>query len=218
MKYLQHSNDHDFFTDDHIKNFLRHHKTGADNFGRHKLGQIIRDAGYKEILDAPAGSAVNFEVFKNQGLHLNKYIAFDLTQKLLDEAKRRYGNEIMVCKGYVQEIDKVFADNSIECIICRHVFEHLPPGDMETVVQKMFNVAQRELILVFFLDLTNNADHIYEERSSNIEGHPEITHFWNQFSNAKLMSFLSGLGAKIEKHYIKTPGAAASDTIIRLIK
>jgi ubiquinone/menaquinone biosynthesis C-methylase UbiE len=216
--YLEHKNDHDYFSEDHIRNFLRNHRTGTDNLGRQKLGQIIKDAGYQCIIDAPSGSAVNFEVFKNMGVPIKEYVAFDLTTKLLEEAKRRYGKSIFTCQGYVQEIDKYFAADAMDVAICRHVFEHLPPGDMEVVIEKMLRIVKKEVILVFFNDFNMGPDHIFEERSSNIEGHPEVTHYWNTFSLPKFLKFITSFGYKIERHHVATPMAAHADNIFRIIK
>lgn len=215
--YKNHSNDHDFFQEDHISRFLRQHKTGTDNNGRIRLGELIHENKYSTILDVASGSCVNYETWKGMNCKI-KYTGFDLTQNLLNEARRRYGSEIELKHGYAQELLENFQPKSFDFVVIRHYLEHAFAGQYETIIKQALEIADKELVIVFFLDLIDGPDDIIEERSSNIEGKPEITHFWSCFSKDKLFNFLSTLGCQIKIEYVVTQGAAANDTIIRLIK
>lgn len=217
MNYRNNTNDHDFFTDEHIRNFLRNHNTGINNRGRQALGHIIQQYENPSVLDVACGSCVNYEVWRLMGIK-HEYIGFDLTQKLLDEAKRRYGDSIKLIQGFAQELSGHFQTDTIDVIIIRHFLEHVHNGDYQPIIKQAFDIATKELDIVFFLEPHGGPNDIIERRSSNIEGHPEVVHYWNIYSLSKFLQFITTLGCKIEKHYIITPGAAAADTIFRLIK
>lgn len=216
MNWQDQPNDHDFFDDDHIKRFLRQHKTGEDNFGRQFLTYIVGNYHNPKILDAAGGSAVNYPVFRSTGFPFEYYL-LDRTQKLIDYAKELYGNEIHTVHGYVQEIP--FEDNFFDITILRHIGEHLSPDDFHLAIEEAIRVSSKEVVIVFFLEPHDGPEDVLETRSSNIEGHPEITHKWNQYSRSKFISFLRQVApnAKIKSGEIMTPGAAAVDYIYRVI-
>lgn len=63
-------NDHDLLTDEQAKNFLRQHRTGIDNLGRIRLAQILSHMPTgTTVLDAACGSAVNYDVLKQNRIH-----------------------------------------------------------------------------------------------------------------------------------------------------
>jgi ubiquinone/menaquinone biosynthesis C-methylase UbiE len=217
MNYKTHSNDHDFFSEETVKNFLRNHQTGITNLGRQALGRILAAYDNPTVLDVACGSAVNWECWKRMGVKCD-YTGFDLTDKLLAHARGLYGEEITLVQGYAQELDQYFGNNSQHVVVLRHILEHLPHGQYEEVVRKAFEIAESELVIVLFLDPIDEDDHRIEERSSGIEGRPEVTHFWNTYSWRKMSTFLAELGGRISVSRVMTPGAAHADTIIRLQK
>lgn len=203
---------HDFMEPDHIARFLRNHKTGTDNFGRHALAEIVKQfhAG-STVLDAACGTCVNWEVFKMRGVPCS-YTGMDRSKDLLAHAKQLYGDEIDTQEGYVQEMP--FKDAAFDIVILRHILEHLQEG-YEAAITEGLRVAKKELIIIFFVDPVNTNEDTIKE--SEPDEH-NCTYFWNTYSWPKLMNFLVQFGYKIETGVVETPGAAARDTIVRIIK
>lgn len=214
--WFSHPNDHDYFNNEHVAGFLRKNGTGTDNVGRHFLAYLVSRYENPKVLDVAAGSCVNYEVFKNTGVQC-QYTGYDLTQKLLDHAKSLYGNEIDLVKGHAQSLP--FKDKSFDCVLIRHLMEHLVPPSEELVLSEALRVASKEVILVFFLMPNNGQEHINEKRPSNIEGHPEVFHYWRTYSWPKLANLFQLWNLEYQVlGPIYTQGAAAPDLIIRLNK
>jgi len=191
--YAEHGNDHDFFTADHAANFLRNHRTGIDNFGRQRLGYILSHHDNPTVLDVACGTAVNWECWKAMGVPC-QYTGFDLTQQFVDIAQEKYGDEITMVQGFAQELSEKFDSESFDIVVIRHFLEHIYNGEYQETVRQALELAKKELIIVFFLHPHNGCDDIIEERSSNIEGHPDVTHFWNTYSWPRLQEFFISLG------------------------
>ncbi len=85
-------------------------------------------------------------------------------------------------------------------------------------MRQALGLASKELIIVFFLPPHPGVDDIIEERSSSVDGHPEVTHFWNQYSWSRMQNFFSSLGVNWTTEIANTPGAAHQDFIVRLKK
>jgi len=215
--YREHTNDHDFFTADHAANFLRNHRTGIDNFGRQRLGYIVDFYDNPKVLDIACGTAVNWECWRDMGIQC-QYTGFDLTQQFVDIAEEQYGDEVTMVQGYAQELSQKFEPESFDIVIMRHFLEHIYNGEYQQVIHDALDLTKKELIIVFFLHPHNGVDDMIEERSSNVEGHPEVTHFWNTYSWPKLQEFFAELGVRVSSEVIATPGAAHADLIVSLKK
>jgi ubiquinone/menaquinone biosynthesis C-methylase UbiE len=150
---------HDYFDDVLIQNFLRQHNTGSNNLGRRYLANRIENYDMPTVLDIACGSAVNYETFKLTGAAC-KYTGADRTQKLLDEARRRYGDEIELVNAFAQELP--FEDSSKDIVIMRHILEHLHPDEWEQCVREAVRVGKDKLFIVFFLGLSDNDEHKIE--------------------------------------------------------
>jgi len=211
-KFKTAPDNHDFMEPDHIARFLRNHRTGTDNYGRHALAQIIKQNHSGEtVVDAACGTCVNWEVFKSVGASC-RYIGVDRAQGLLDHARALYGDEIEYKPGYVQELP--FEDGGAEVVIMRHILEHLEDGYV-AAIEEGLRVASKELIIVFFLDPINEPEDIISESDQDENG---CTYFWNTYSLSKLQEFLVSKGYQVKMGRVETPGAAAADTIFRIIK
>jgi ubiquinone/menaquinone biosynthesis C-methylase UbiE len=210
-KFKHTPDNHDFMSGEHIAGFLRNHRTGTDNLGRQTLAKIIQQYDNPKVLDAACGTCVNWEVFKLTGTKC-QYVGMDRTEGMLEEANNRYGGEITLHRGYVQETD--LPDNFVDVVIMRHILEHLQEG-YETAIKEGLRVASKELIVVFFLDPSEKEEDEMQESPLDENG---CTYFWNTYSWAKFTRFVSGLGVKMMIGYVKTPGAAHADTIVRLVK
>lgn len=201
---------HDYFTPEHIAQFLRNNNTGVNNRGRQFLATIISHYNNPSVLDAACGTCVNWEVFKAMGIKC-RYTGMDRTKGMLREAKNRYGDKIELVEGYVQDLP--FSDDTKDIVIMRHILEHLPDG-YEQAIKEGFRVALQELILVFFLVPHQESDQIQESQPDEFG----CTYFMNTYNHNKLMAFLSTFGCRIVTDFVQTQGAAHPDFIIRLIK
>jgi len=204
---------HDFFDKEHVARFLRNAGTGTDNTGRFFLATIVASHQNPTVLDIACGTAVNHEVFNNHKVP-HQYIAYDRTQQFLDHAKSLYGDTIKdYVRGYAQDLP--FEDNSVDISVLRHIGEHMTPSDFYTAIKEALRVSKKEVVLVFFLDLHSGTEHLVEERGPDERG---ATYFWNTYSWPTLTRFFAQLGVKMKVSRVTTPGAAAADTIVRLIK
>jgi ubiquinone/menaquinone biosynthesis C-methylase UbiE len=208
--YKDTPDNHDFMTEDHIAGFLRNHRTGIDNLGRHALGRIINTYDNPTVIDAACGTCVNWDVFQRMGVQC-QYTGVDRTEGMLTEAAKRYA-DITVAQGYVQELP--FDDGEADIVIMRHIVEHLQEG-YEDAIREGLRVASKELILVFFLDPSDKDEDVIQESDPDDNG---CTYFWNTYSWSKFTNFVASLGVQMKHDHIVTPGAAAADTIVRLIK
>lgn len=211
MNYRDRRDNHDFMTPEHVSGFLRNHGTGTNNLGRMVLSNIIRTYDNPKVLDAACGTCVNWETFKLLGTKC-RYTGMDRTQKMIDHARKLYDNQIDLQLGYVQNMP--FQDGQMDIVIMRHILEHLEEG-YEAAIKEGLRVASKELIVVFFI---NPSDSDKDDISESTPDENNCTYFWNTYSWSKFVNFVSGLGVRIQRDYVVTPGAAADDTIIRLIK
>lgn len=209
-KYKDTPDDHDYMTPEHVAGFLRNHGTGTDNMGRRYLASIVGQYDNPTVVDAACGPCVNWEVFKMMGVEC-QYCGMDRCENFLTYASKQYP-EINLVNGYVQEMP--FADESVDVVVMRHIFEHLQDG-YEAAIREGLRVASKELVLVFFLDLSDSEEDNISESKPDENG---CTYFWNTYSQPKLMHFLAEFGYQIKGQYVRTPGAAAADTIIRIVK
>lgn len=209
-KFKDSPDNHDFMTEEHIAGFLRNHRTGIDNLGRHTLGRIIDSYDNPVVVDAACGTCVNWDVFKRMNVEC-QYIGVDRTKGMIMEAAKLYP-EIKLMQGYVQELP--LKDDSSDIVIMRHIVEHLQEGYKEAIREGL-RVASKELILVFFLDPSEAAEDVVSESDPDENG---CTYFWNTYSWSKFTEFIASLGVQMKYDRVVTPGAAAADTIVRLIK
>lgn len=211
MNYETRKDNHDFFTQEHIASFLRNHNTGVNNLGRHRLAAIIREYDNPTVLDVACGTCVNWEVFKSLGVQC-QYTGLDRTHKMITHARSLYSDEIIVREGFIQAIP--YVDDYFDVVIARHILEHLGEG-YESAIKEVLRVASKEAIIVLFVDLADRPDDDIKESEPDEHG---CTYFWNTYAHDKFMEFLGTLGCQIKMEYVRTPGAAAADTIIKLIK
>lgn len=215
--YKNRKDTHDYFTPEHVQVFLRNHKTGIDNLGRQRLGQIVLSYGSGpeiKFLDIACCTGTTFETIKRMGLNTT-YTGIDRTQQFIDYAHKLYCGCTpcpQFVHGYSQELP--FKDGEFDISCVRHLLEHLPDG-YEKAISEAVRVASKEAIIVLFLEPHDGLEDIIKEEGPDERG---CTYFWSQYSRPKLLSFLAQFGCQIKIERVETPGAAAVDTIIRLIK
>lgn len=211
MNYADRKDNHDFMEPDHIARFLRNHRTGTDNLGRHRLAAMIREYKNPTVLDVACGTCVNWEVMKMVAVEC-QYTGLDRTKKMLAHARSLYGNEIALAEGYIQDLP--FGSDEYDIVIARHILEHLGEG-YEAAIKEVFRVARKEAIIILFEDLAHIENDVIKESEPDENG---CTYFWNTYAHEKFFDFINTLGCRFTVEYVQTPGAAAADTIIRLIK
>lgn len=210
-KFKSTPDNHDFMEKDHIARFLRNHSTGTDNMGRKALGSIIAQNPGCTVVDAACGTCVNWEVFRDMSVPCS-YIGVDRSVDFLSHAKDLYGDSIELREGYVQDLP--FEDGEVEIVIMRHILEHLEDG-YEAAITEGLRVAEKELIIVFFLEPSDKEEDEITESEPDENG---CTYFWNTYSYTKLVQFLTTFGYQVTNGQISTPGAAHVDTILRIKK
>lgn len=198
-------------TPEHVAGFLRNHRTGTDNLGRQALARVVGLYDNPVVLDLACGTCVNWEVFKNAGVKC-QYVGMDRTEGMLAEAHRRYGAEINLHRGYVQET--YMPDGFADVVIMRHILEHLQEG-YEATIREGLRVASKELVVVFFLDPADTAEDQMQESTPDENN---CTYFWNTYSWPKFTQFIVSLGYQMKVDRVVTPGATHADTIVRIIK
>ena len=203
---------HDFFSEEHVKIFLRQHYTGSNNFGRLYLATIVQQYNNPKVIDVGGCTGQTFEVFSNLNVQC-QYILFDRTRQFLNYAKTLYGNKILYHRGYVQQLP--YADNFAEICLFRHVSEHLSEQDFYQAINELLRVASKEVIIVFFLQPHSGNEHLIEHRGPDERG---CYYWWSTYSWSKLVDFFSTFNVQIKTKLVYTVGAAHPDFIVRLIK
>ncbi len=205
---------HDYFDDALVANFLRNHNTGVNNIGRMYLAKLIQTYDNPAVLDVACGTCVNWEVFKLLRAKCT-YTGFDRTRKLLNHAKLLYGDDIKLVEGHAQELLSYFPVNSQDIVVIRHLLEHLPEGKYEEVVRQAFAIAQKELVIVFFVEPNDTADDLLKENGPDERG---CYYWWNSYSMSKFLGFIDSIGGQLlcAPTRVETPGAAAPDVIFRI--
>ena len=130
--------------------------TGDENIvSRVKARTHIEKKGYKTILDVGCGLCIDFLGYV-QSKSVIEYQGLEISQLLVDRAQRM---GISVKRGSVEQI--TFEDSTFDVCYARHLIEHLEY--YKKAIAEMVRVAQREVIIVFFIKPTYSSDRIYSE-------------------------------------------------------
>ncbi len=98
----------------------------AENFSKNRkklwpelieLKKYINDS--ERILDLGCGNGRLFEMFDNRDV---EYIGVDFSEKLIQQAKKKYGNHFQTANMF----SLPFSDNYFDCIWSIAVFHHIP--------------------------------------------------------------------------------------------
>ncbi len=117
---------------------------------RVKAREHIKNKNYKSVLDIPSGLCTDFFGFKKDRIDI-EYFAMDITEKLVEQAKKR---GINCTQGNIQKIS--LTDNYVDVCYCRHILEHL--DYYEKAINELIRVAKKEVLIVFFIKPTDKKD------------------------------------------------------------
>ena len=178
------------FKEERFRNYLG----GVEADSRVALSNII--SGYKSVLDCACGICLDWEKYKKEKIEI-EYTGIDNCGGLIEEAQERGINAIV---GNIEDLP--FEDNSFEVVTGRHILEHLP--GFEKAIKEMYRVAQKEVIIIFFLPPTKE-EKIGKAANLNNEVH------LNTYSKQKIDNFISKF-AKYEWKKVKR------EVILRIFK
>jgi small RNA 2'-O-methyltransferase len=141
----------------------------------------LRAAGVGSLLDAGCGSGALLRILATEPL-LRRVVGLDASSAALAEAERLLaslrgaaGPEIELVHGSVLELDRAFP--RAEAVTLVEVIEHLAPGDLARLEERVFRVMRPRLVVV----TTPNRD--YNELLGVPEGalrHPDHRFEWGR--------------------------------------
>jgi len=149
-------------------------------------------------LEIGCASCIAYPHFKKRGL---KYTGFDITKHFLEHAKKLYP-EIDVDHGTA--LDLPFEDASLDIVFCKDLLEHLQPDDVETVVNEMWRVSKKQIMISFFIPPSNQEKIKLVKRAGS-------EFYQNQYSKSRIAKVIENLdGSKkldiLDKnHFSKSP-------------
>lgn len=117
---------------------------------RKKMRAHIQKKGYRSILDAASGIGTEYIGFLHDKISIY-YQGIDISPRLVAFAQEK---NINIIQASIEEIP--FEDQSFDVSYERHALEHLP--SYEKAVSELIRVARYEVIIVFFLPLSNKDD------------------------------------------------------------
>jgi ubiquinone/menaquinone biosynthesis C-methylase UbiE len=141
--------------------------------------EYIRAQNYRTMLDVGAGVCPEYFGFQKEGYFI-EYQAIDCTPRIVAYGQER---EWPLQFGTVENINA--ADNAYEVVYARHLLEHV--RYYKKALQHMIRVAEKEVLIVFFLEPSSAPDKIdysMQEKSAL---------FNNRYNKEKLEAFLKGI-------------------------
>lgn len=147
----------------------------ANSPSRVAMRKHVRLRGYKNLLDIPSGLCIDFFGLKQDKMAV-RYTGVDVCQKLIKSAQSL---GIQVIQGSIENIPS--NASKFDIVYSRHILEHLPY--YEKAVNELIRVAQKEVLIVFFIKL--GAADIFNY--SICDGHPL---YHNHYNKQKFENFV----------------------------
>ena len=172
----------DWWENEYVHGDIAVHMTG----GPQGKGNPTRDwlvdhiPQHSTVLDVGCCNALMLQTFYDAE-KLIKYTGVDRLSKFIDWCKEHYPSGDFK----VSDADDLrdFEDNSFDCVVSRHVIEHLPHYSQHII--EMYRVAKKEVIIIPFLDFTgHNFDRLQYGMIK------EGGSWYNQYSREGLERFL----------------------------
>lgn len=141
--------------------------------------EYIRSKSYQSILDVGCGVCPEYFGFAQDKYQI-MYRGIDITPRILNYGKE---NNIPMVFGHAEKIPA--DDTSYEIVYARHLLEHM--RYYKKVIAEMVRVAQKEVLIVFFIEPGDAPDHVdyrMQDRSAL---------FNNFYNKEKLEAFLRNL-------------------------
>lgn len=131
-----------------------------------------------KVLDVGCATCIDYEHFKNTTI---KYVGIDITSKFVKAAKE-YNPHVEVIHG--DGVNLPFRDKAFETTYCRDVLEHLPPSLTEFLIQEMWRVVKKKMMIVFFRSPTARATAV---------GHDFKGFYLNRYNKETLIKLIKSL-------------------------
>lgn len=123
------------------RDFLR-----ADRQLNHPIrGMILEHAEGKTVGDFGCASCIDYPMWIKHGYD---YTGIDFTEKFLDYAKSLYP-EIKLIKSDI--INTGLPDEAFSTSYCKDIFEHQPPEKYIQVLDEMWRLASKVMIIAFYI-------------------------------------------------------------------
>ena len=117
--------------------------TGPMDETRVPVRKLIREAGYRSILDVGCGLCAEHDGFKAEKYDID-YVGLDLCAELVFHANAR---NVKVHGGSIE--NAAFPDKQFDVVHCRGVLEHLE--DFRKAMGQMVRLASKEVMVSWFI-------------------------------------------------------------------
>lgn len=112
----------------------------------------LKKCNYESMLDIPCGFCTEYAGLQQDNIAIT-YYGIDIAQPLVELAQEK---GLMVVHGSIEDIP--YPDSYVDLCYARHIFEHIP--SYEIALNELMRVARKEVLIIFSLKPTINADQI----------------------------------------------------------
>ena len=182
----------EFWTRTRRKTFLRF-KRQEEHLVRRRAVQIAVRLG-KSVIDVGCASCIDYPLFKQVGV---SYVGIDFTPQFIAYAKRRHPEiEAQVADA----VSIPYPEHSFDVAYCKDLLEHQPPEQWKTVLDEMWRVARRAVIITFFIapdespikyERKKLEDEIYWDNKYNAT---EIHNYFQEKDGFKKLEIIENVG------------------------
>lgn len=154
------------------------------------LGETI-SIGAETILDCGCGIGVDYGFFKNTPV---KYVGIDITPRFLMRARKDYPD---IDVREIDILDMPFDDRSFDVVYCKDVLEHVPPKVAEDMINRMWQVTEKRMMIAFFLPPSDEPEDV---------GHQDLGFLYNRYNQQKILTTLRYLPGFVGVRIIENVG------------
>jgi histo-blood group ABO system transferase len=122
------------------------------------IRNLVKDAGYKTVLDVAAGLCDQYHGYKVDGIDV-EYTAMDNCKYFIDKAKEQ---NIPIIDASIHS-DVQVPDNTYDIVTARHIIEHLP--NFRLGIDQMIRMAKQQVVIIFFIKPTDSEKIRYTENN-----------------------------------------------------
>ncbi len=177
------------------KNFLRNEEQL-----NHPIRKMMVERGVgKTVLDVGSATCVDYPAWTAAGFN---YTGLDFTPKFLDAARELYPG-ISLIQADASKIP--LEDNSMDTGAMKDVLEHLPPEKYIAVVKEMWRVANKRMIIAFYIAPINAPtkyvliDNLHYKNRYN---EAEILTLFRELPGSKISEIVKGIGFNNSSLYV----------------
>jgi len=151
----------------------------------------IRDeavANGSSVLDVGCATCIDYPLYREVGL---RYVGVDFTYKLLEGALK-HTPDAPVVQGDGKKLP--FKNESFDSVYCKDMLVHLPPDDYIKVLEEMWRVAKKVLMIGFFgrgVDILKECVYSISEIKPEV-GYNHAFH-WSYYTKTAILDVLNRL-------------------------